>query len=122
MEQRPRSVSDPTHGLRGKLVNTFQEESFRLMATTEKKRRLHAEKQLDKFKSDQLLELRFPELLQLDTDKNSEDVSGDDSSSTTSTLDEGNFKRYNELILFGLLSMQKKINLFLFCYIVLGED
>ena len=48
--------------------------------------------QLDKFKSGQSLELRFPELLQLDTDKNSEDVSGDDSSSTTSTLDEGNPK------------------------------
>lgn len=88
VEQRPRSVSDPTHGLPGKLVNTFQEESFHLMATTEKKRRLHAEKQLDKLKSGQSLELRFPELLQLDTDKNSEDVSGDDSSSTTSTLDE----------------------------------
>lgn len=59
VEQRPRSVSDPTHGLPGKLVNTFQEESFRLMATTEKKRRLHAEKQLDKFKSGQSLELTF---------------------------------------------------------------
>lgn len=93
VEQRPRSVSDPTHSLPGKSVNTFQEESFHLMATTEKKRRLHAEKQLEKFKSGQMLELRFPELLQLDTsDKNSQGVSGDDSSSTTSTLDEGNPK------------------------------
>ena len=117
-------MSDPTHGLPGKLVNTFQEESFRLMATTEKKRRLHAEKQLDKFKSGQSLELRFPELLQLDTDKNSEEVSGDDSSSTTSTLDEGNPKLlvYRTYSFWPFLKVHKKINLFLLCYIVLGED
>lgn len=85
--QRPRSFSDPTQGQAERPLNSFQEESFRLMATTEKKRRLHAEKQLDKFKTGQMLELHFPELCQLDTDKNSQD----DNSSTTSTLDEGGY-------------------------------
>ena len=61
------------------------------MANTERKRRLDAEKKLDKLISGQRLDLPFPELLQLGTDQNSQDP-GDDSSSTTSTStwDEGN--------------------------------
>ena len=59
------------------------------MANTERKRRLDAQKKLDKVISGQYLERRFPELLQLnDTGKNFHDF-GDDTSSTTSTLDEG---------------------------------
>ena len=59
------------------------------MANTERKRRLDAQKELDKVVSGQYLELRFPELFQLnDTGKKTQDA-GDDTSSTTSTLDEG---------------------------------
>lgn len=86
VECRPRSLSDPTiiSQLR-KPDNTFQEESFRIMANSERKRRLDAEKKLDKLISGLQLDLRFPELLF--TGKNSQDP-GDDSSSTTSTWDE----------------------------------
>ena len=90
VECRPRSLSDPTiiSQLR-KPDNTFQEESFRIMANSERKRRLDVEKKLDKHISGLQLDLHFPELLF--TGKNSQDP-GDDSSSTTSTWDEGDLQ------------------------------
>ena len=76
----------------GKPESTFQEESFRIMANTERKRRLEAEKKLEKLTYGRNLDPVFPELLPLYTGKIaiSEDA-GDDSSSTASTWDEGNF-------------------------------
>lgn len=88
VKQRPRSLSDPRHSRLGKPENSFEKESFRIMANTERKRRLDAQKKLDKVVSGQYLELRFPELFQLNgTGKKTQDA-GDDTSSTTSTLDE----------------------------------
>ena len=72
----------------GKPESTFQEESLRIMANTERKRRLEAEKRLEKHISGQNLDLVFPELHPFYTGTISEDV-GDDSSSNASTWDEG---------------------------------
>ena len=77
----------------GKPESTFQEESFRIMANTERKRRLEAEKKLEKLISGRNLDPVFPELLPFYADKISEDA-GDDSSSTASTWDEGNFSLF----------------------------
>lgn len=89
VEYRSRSLSDPTISQRVKRESTFQEDSFRIMANTERRRRLEVEKKLEKRICGQQLELHFPELLPLYTGKDILDV-GDDSSSTTSTWDEGN--------------------------------
>ena len=94
VEQRPRSLSDPVIKHVKKLENTFLQQSLRIVADTERKRRLEAEKKLKKHIAGQSLELHFPEL-QLYADKSYKDDAAhddaDDNSSTTSTLDEGNF-------------------------------
>ena len=90
VEQRPRSLSDPITNQLKTPENTFQQQSFHIVANTERKRRLDAEKKLQQLMSGQSLELQFPELRHF-TDKTAADGANesDDNSSTTSTLDEG---------------------------------
>ncbi|KAL9984602.1 hypothetical protein ACROYT_G006915 [Oculina patagonica] len=94
VEQRPRSLSDPIINQIKKPDSTFQHESLHIVAKTERKRRLDAEKKLEKLVAGQSLELHFPELQEY-IDKNYQDDTAadganesDDNSSTTSTLDE----------------------------------
>ena len=97
VEQRPRSLSDPVIKQLKNPENTFQQQSLHIVACTEKKRRLEAERKLKKLIAGQSLDLRFPEL-KLYADKSYKhdaahddaDDESDDNSSTTSTLDEGN--------------------------------
>lgn len=95
VKQRPRSLSDPVVKQLEKPENTFQQQSLHIVADTERRKRLEAEKKLKKLIAGQSLELRFPEL-QLYADKSFQDKTAhdgadesDDNSSTTSTLDEG---------------------------------
>ncbi|XP_020604805.1 uncharacterized protein LOC110043668 isoform X2 [Orbicella faveolata] len=94
VKQRPRSLSDPVIKQLEKPENTFQQQSLHIVADTERRKRLEAEKKLKKLIAGQSLELRFPEL-QLYADKSFQDKTAhdgadesDDNSSTTSTLDE----------------------------------
>lgn len=94
VEQRPRSLSDPIINQFKKPEHTFQQESLHIVAKTERKRRLDAEKKLQQLIAGQSLELHFPELQEY-IDKNDTAAAdganeSDDNSSTTSTLDEGN--------------------------------
>jgi len=94
-QQRPRSLSDPVIKKLKNPENTFQQQSLHIVAGTERKRRLEAEKKLKKLIAGQSLDLHFPEL-QLYADKSYKDDAAhddaddesDDNSSTTSTLDE----------------------------------
>lgn len=95
VKQRPRSLSDPVIKQLEEPENTFQQQSLHIVADTERRKRLEAEKKLKKLIAGQSLELRFPEL-QLYADKSYQDKTAhdgadesDDNSSTTSTLDEG---------------------------------
>jgi len=107
VKQRPRSLSDPVIRQLKKPENTFQQQSLHIVADTERKKRLEAEKKLKKLIAGQSLELRFPEL-QIYADKSYQDIEADDgadesddNSSTTSTLDEGDlfFSSFDNIML-----------------------
>jgi len=109
LEQRPRSLSDPVIRQLKKPENIFQQQSLHIVADTERKKRLEAEKKLKKLIAGQSLELRFPEL-QMYADKSYQDIDteaddgadeSDDNSSTTSTLDEGDlfFSSFDNIML-----------------------
>ena len=94
IEQRPRSLSDPVINPLKKPENTFLQQSLHIVADTERKRRLQAEKKLEKLNAGQSVDLPFPELKH--AEKSNQDNSvhdaadeSDDSSSITSTSDEG---------------------------------
>lgn len=80
---KPRRFSYPMVDYLGKDESVFQEKSLRILANTERKRRMEAEKKLEKLLSVHQLDrlLVFNELLQV---QNTKDVT-DDSSSTSST-------------------------------------
>lgn len=89
-------MSDPTISHLKNPENSLQEESLRIVANTERKRRLDAEKKLQQLTAGQSLELHFPELQPFIAKSYKGDTTADganesdDNSSTTSTLDEGN--------------------------------
>ena len=94
IEQRPRSLSDPVINPLKRPENTFLQQSLHIVADTERKRRLHAEKKLEKLTAGQFVDLPFPELKH--AQKSSQDNvahdagdESDDNSSITSTSDEG---------------------------------
>ena len=94
IEQRPRSLSDPVINPLKKPENTFLQQSLHIVADTERKRRLQAEKKLEKLYAGQSVDLPFPELKH--AEKSNQDNAAhdagdesDDNSSITSTSDEG---------------------------------
>lgn len=93
IKQRPRSLSDPVINPLTRPENTFLQQSLHIVADTERKRRLHAEKKLEKLTAGQFVDLPFPELKH--AQKSSQDNvahdaadESDDNSSITSTSDE----------------------------------
>ncbi|XP_068711733.1 uncharacterized protein [Montipora foliosa] len=84
---KPRRFSYPMVDYLGKDESVFQEESLRILANTERKRRMEAEKKLEKLLSVHQLDrlLVFNELLQV---QNTKDVTDDSSSTSSTSLDE----------------------------------
>ncbi|XP_068744238.1 uncharacterized protein [Montipora capricornis] len=84
---KPRRFSYPMVDYLGKDESGFQEESLRILANTERKRRMKAEKKLEKLLSVHQLDrlLVFNELLQV---QNTKDVTDDSSSTSSTSLDE----------------------------------
>ena len=94
IEQRPRSLSDPVINPLKTPENTFLQQSLHIVADSERKRRLQAEKKLEKLTAGQSVDLRFPELKHAEKSNQDNDAhdaadESDDNSSTTSTSDEG---------------------------------
>ena len=85
---KPRRFSYPMVDYLGKDESVFQEKSLRILANTERKRRMEAEKKLEKLLSVHQLDrlLVFNELLQV---QNTKDVTDDSSSTSSTSWDEG---------------------------------